>query len=46
MTPAWMERLYSLSVRLPDYGMSTDLSALSIAELWSLYRFLQRMAGG
>jgi hypothetical protein len=42
----WQERLQRLSVRLPEYGMSADLSALSIAELWSLYRLLQRMTGG
>jgi hypothetical protein len=41
----WHERLQCLAVRLPEYGMSADLSALSIAELWSLYRFLQRMTG-
>ena len=41
----WQERLMRLSVRLPAYGMSSDLTMLSTAELWALYRYLQRMTG-
>lgn len=42
---AWLERLESLSVRLPAYGMSADLTLLTVAELWGLYRLLLRMTG-
>ena len=46
MTPGtWLERLESLSVRLPAYGMSADLTLLSTAERWGLYRFLLRVSG-
>ena len=47
MTPGpWLERLESLSVRLPAYGMSADLALLTTAELWGLYRYLLRLTGG
>lgn len=41
-----LARLYVLLERLPQYGVGADITALSIAELWGVYRFLQRLAEG
>jgi len=47
MSPgAWLERLHWLIGRLPGTGLGPDLSALSTAELWGLYRYLSRLADG
>ena len=40
---SWLEQLESLSVRLPAYGMSADLTLLSPGERWALYRLLLRL---
>ena len=42
----WLECLERLAVRLPAYGMSADLTLLTTAELWGLYRHLVRLTGG
>lgn len=44
--PAWLERLQCLAARFPEYGIGADLFALSVADLWGLYRFLGRLANG
>ena len=45
MTPAaWEQALARLISRLPQYGVTADLSAMTSAELWGLYRFLTRLA--
>ena len=33
-----------LAARFPWLGIGPDLTALSLAELWGVYRFLQRVA--
>ena len=43
---AWLERLQWLAARFPEYGIGTDLLALSAADAWGLYRFLARVADG
>lgn len=40
------ERVCSLSARFPGLAIGADIYALSIIELWGLYRFLQRLADG
>ena len=44
--PAWLERLQWLALRFPEFGIGSDLSTLSAADLWGLYRFLSRAADG
>ena len=46
MRPAWLDRLECLAARFPELCLGTDLAALSVAELWGLYRFLSRIANG
>jgi hypothetical protein len=36
----WLERLQMLCNRFSHLGITPDLAALSIIELWGLYRFL------
>lgn len=43
---AWLERLQCLAARFPELCLGSDLAALSVADLWGLYRFLSRMADG
>lgn len=43
--PAWLEDLQALAARFAGLGVGPDLSALTLAEAWGLYRFLARMAG-
>ncbi|MBE0547036.1 MAG: hypothetical protein IH627_05110 [Rubrivivax sp.] len=45
-TTTWPERLQCLAARLPGLGLGADLTALTTAELWGLYRFLSRLADG
>ena len=42
----WLEQLQILAARFHGYGIGPDLTALSIADLWGLYRFLVRLAAG
>lgn len=39
-----LERAQSLAMRLSHLGMGQDLAGLSLADLWGVYRFLQRLA--
>lgn len=41
-----LERVQTLVARLSSLGIGPDLAALSLADLWGIYRFLQRMAEG
>lgn len=43
---AWLDRLNALAVRFSHLGVSADLAALSLTELWALYLFLSRLEGG
>ena len=43
---AWLERLQVLCNRFACLGISPDLAALSLIELWGLYLFLSRMGNG
>ncbi len=42
----WLLRLHGLLERFPQYGIGADMAAMSIAELWGVYCFLQRLADG
>lgn len=39
-----LDRAQSLAMRLSHLGVGQDLAALSVAGLWGVVRFLQRMA--
>lgn len=39
-----LERAQSLAMRLPGLGVGQDIAALSLADLWGVLRFLQRVA--
>jgi len=43
---SWLQRLYGLVARFPEYGIGADTIALSSADLWGVYRFLSRVADG
>ena len=43
---AWLERLQVLCNRFVSLGISPDLAALSLIELWGMYLFLSRMGNG
>ncbi len=40
----WLESLQMLCARFSYIGMGPDIAALSLIELWGLYRFLLRLA--
>lgn len=40
----WLERLYSLIARFPQYRAGADLASLTLADLWGLWRLLERVA--
>ena len=42
----WLERLHGLAYRFESLGVTHDLAAMSLCELWALYAFLQRIAEG
>lgn len=42
----WQGRLYELVARFPQHGAGSDLTCLSLTDLWGLYRFLARVAEG
>ena len=44
--PAWLEDLQALAARCTGLGIGPDLTGLTLAGAWGLYRFLARMAGG
>jgi len=39
----WLERLETLMAQFSYLGISADIAALSIAELWALYLHLSRL---
>jgi hypothetical protein len=39
-----LERAESLAMRFSHLGIGQDLAALSLADLWGVYRLLQRLA--
>ena len=39
-----LERAQALAARLAYLGIGPDLAALSLADLWGVYRFLYRVA--
>lgn len=43
---AWLKRLETLLERFSYLGISADITALSLIELWGLYLFLSRLADG
>ena len=45
MTSDWLLLLYGLAHRFDHTGITPDLAALSLAELWGLYCHLSRLAG-
>lgn len=46
MNSDWLERLQTLSARFSGMGIGVDLASLSLIELWGLYCYLSRLAGG
>jgi len=42
----WLERLKLLCNRFSHLGIGADLAALSLIELWGLYRLLSHLADG
>lgn len=42
----WLERLQGLAYRFESLGVTPDLAAMSLCELWALYVFLQRVMEG
>lgn len=42
----WIERLQMLCNRFSYLGIGADVAALTVTELWGLYRFLLRRNGG
>jgi hypothetical protein len=44
MRDALLIQVQQLAARLPWLGIGPDLAALTLAELWGVYRFLQRVA--
>jgi hypothetical protein len=40
----WVDRLQNLAARFPQFGIGQDLAGLAIADLWGLWRFLERLA--
>ncbi|MBZ0106719.1 MAG: hypothetical protein K8H84_13975 [Sulfuricella denitrificans] len=41
----WLERLQGLAERFSCLGITADVGAMSLIELWALYLFLSRLAG-
>ncbi len=46
MREALLQRAQALAARLSWLGAGPDLAALSLADLWGIYRFLTRVEGG
>lgn len=44
MRETLIERVLALATRLAHLGVGPDLAAMSVADLWGLYCFLQRAA--
>jgi hypothetical protein len=43
---AWLEDLQMLVARFAGHGIGPDLAALTLAEAWGLYVFLNKLAQG
>ena len=41
----WLQDLYGLLARFPGMGITPDIAAISLCELWGVYCLLKRMAG-
>ncbi len=46
MHEALLQRAQALATRLPWLGVGPDLGTMPLPDLWSVYRFLARMAEG
>ena len=44
--PEWRERLQHLVARFPALGLSGDVTALTAAEAWAVFRYLSPLAEG
>lgn len=44
-TTEWFDRLQCLVIRFADYGVGTDVSSMSMSDLWGLYGFLDHVDG-
>lgn len=42
----WLKDLHCLAVRFEGLGIAPEFAALSLVELWGMYRFLLRIAEG
>ncbi len=42
--PRWLDDLHALAARFSGYGITPDLAALTLAEAWGLYVFLEKLA--
>jgi hypothetical protein len=40
----WLERLHGLAYRFESLGVTHDLAAMSLCELWAVYAFLRRLS--
>ncbi|OIQ72546.1 hypothetical protein GALL_458250 [mine drainage metagenome] len=40
----WLESLQTLCERFAHLGIGADIAALSLIELWGLYRYLSHLA--
>lgn len=40
----WLYQLQALSARFSELGITGDLAAMSVIELWGMYCYLQRLA--
>jgi hypothetical protein len=46
MHSALIDRAQVLAARLGHLGVHHDLACLTLAELWGVYRYLQRLTNG
>lgn len=46
MNDDWLMCLQTLCERFSHLGIGADLAALSLIELWGLYRYLSRLVEG
>ena len=42
----WLEELQWLAARFSGHGISPDLAGLTLAQVWGVFVFLRRVAGG
>ena len=45
-TNDWLERLHGLAYRFESLGVTPDLAAMNLCELWALYVFLRHLSEG